>query len=198
MRRPVRLLALGTVVAAAVAFPAVAAATVSPGTYTTSSPGSFINYANAPQGTHFANGSTAPTCIVASDLSISCGDGANADQPYTLGGVGHTRATLNLVATYTEQVQCTNHGKQVVEAQQRTAGLPGGPQTLPSDKNGNTTVPPAALPAPPGQDSSGSGAPCPNRNWTWTVLSTTLDSFDYTLTFSRFSSPFIQISATDP
>src|SRR5438105_9061642 len=144
MRRPVRLLALGTVVAAAVAFPAVAAATVSPGTYTTSSPGSFINYANAPQGTHFANGSTAPTCIVASDLSISCGDGANADQPYTLGGVGHTRATLNLVATYTEQVQCTNHGKQVVEAQQRTAGLPGGPQTWPSDKNGNTTVTPAA------------------------------------------------------
>jgi hypothetical protein len=45
---------------------------------------------------------------------------------------------------------------------------------------------------------TGSSNPCPNPNWTPTVESTTLNSFDYTLTFKGFSSPAIEISATDP
>jgi hypothetical protein len=192
MRKRLKLLTLATVVAAAMAaFPAVAAASVSPGTYTAT-----VTAANAPTGTHFGNGSTAPTCIVGGDLSITCGDGAAADQPYTLQGVGHTNATLNLVATYTEQIQCTNHGKQVVVAQQKTTGLSGGPVTLRSDKNGSMTVPAAAIPAPPQPGTTPSTNPCPNPNWTATVLSTTLDSFDYTLTFQGFSGlPYIEVKA---
>jgi hypothetical protein len=193
MRKLLRLIPLPMAVAAVIAFPAVASATVMPGTYIAT-----VSFANAPQGTHFANGSTAPTCIVGTDLSIACGDGTAANQPYTLQGVGHTNATLNLVATYTSQIQCTNHGKQVVEAQQKTAGLPGGPQTLHSDKNGNMTVPAASLPAPPAPGTTPATNPCPNPNWTATVLSTTLTSFDYTLTFEGFNNPFIEITKTDP
>lgn len=176
---------------AAAAFPAVASAVIPSATYP-----STVNDANAPTGTHFANGSTPPTCTVgpASDPSVTCGDGAGSNQSYTLQGVGNTDATLNLVAHYTQQIQCTNGGNNVVEAQQTSASS--GPTRLtPSKKNGNMTVPAAAVPAPP---TSGSGKPCPNRNWTWTALSTTLTSFEYTLTFDGFSGPYISNSQTDP
>jgi hypothetical protein len=183
MRRPLRLLSLATLVVAAVAFPAVAAASVQPGTYTATT-----TAANAPSGTHLANDgvSVAPTCTVNADLSIDCTGG------YTLGGVGHTDAVLNLTATYSESVTCTNHGRQLVLAHSGTASLPGGPQTFKSDKNGQLgPVGPASLPAP--GPSSGSGGPCPNNNWTFNITNVTLSSFDYTLTFAGFTGAYFEV-----
>jgi hypothetical protein len=55
-------------------------------------PDSF-NSANAPTGTHLANGSAAPQCTVNAANQVSC----NA---YQLGGVGHTNATANLLVQY--------------------------------------------------------------------------------------------------
>lgn len=189
--RKLRLLSLATVVAAAAAFAAVAAASVQAGTYTAT-----VTSANAPNGTHFGNRSSAPTCVVASDLSISCGDGAAADQSYTLQGVGHTDATLNLVATYNETISCTNGGNHVVVAQQKTASS-GATTLTPSRKNGSMTVPATGVTAP-AVGSTHKGSPCPNRNWTATVSDVTLHSFDYTLAFDGFPGPYVEIRATDP
>ena len=75
-----------------------------------------------------------------------------------------------------------------------TASPPGGPVTVRSDKNGQMTVPSQSV-SPP---TTVSGNPCPNRNWTPTLASTTLNSYDYTLTFEGFSSPYIESSQTDP
>lgn len=184
MRKTLRLLPLAMVLVAAVAFPAVAGAVV-PGTYT--QPG--FNSANAPSGTHLATGSATPTCTVDSNLNISCNS-------YTLQGVGHTNATLNLAATYNETVQCTNGGNNTVVAQQQTASA--GPITVtPSSKNGSMTVPATGVTAPVVGTTS-KGSPCPNRNWTATVLDVTLHSFDYTLTFDGFTKPAVEITATDP
>jgi hypothetical protein len=161
---------------------AVASANFTPGDQFTGT----LNTANAPSGTHLANGSATPTCTIGSDgLTVTC----NA---YTLGGVGHTNADLVLTADYTVTVQCTNHGRQIVEAQQKTATAPG-KTTVTSSKNGQLAVPERSV-----SPSSFSGNPCPNPNWTATVLSTKLNSFDYTLTFDGFSSPAIEITATDP
>ena len=183
MRRHLRLLPLAVLLIAAVAFPAWAAADVAPGTY-----GATTTAANGPNGTHLGNGSSAPSCTVNADLSIDC------TGPYTLQGVGHTDAVLNLTATYSESVQCTNHGRQLVLSHSGTASLPGGPQTIKSAKNGSMTVPAASLPAPPAQGTSGSGGPCPNKNWTYVINSVTLGSFDYTLTFAGFSGPYFEVS----
>ena len=184
MRTPLRLLTLVAVLAAAIVFPATASA-VTPGTFT--QPG--FNSANAPSGTHLATASATPTCTVDANLNISCNS-------YTLQGVGHTNATLNLVATYNETVSCTNGGNNTVVAQQKTASA--GPTTVtPSNKNGSMTVPATGVTAPV-KGSTSKGSPCPNRNWTATVLDVTLHSFTYTLTFDGFSSPAVEITATDP
>ena len=180
-----RICAIAALTVSALLLTASAASAVTPGTYT--SPG--FNPANAPTGTHFATGSATPTCTVDANLNISCNS-------YTLQGVGHTNATLNLVATYNETIQCTNGGRQIVEAQQSTASA-GPTKVTPSAKNGSMTVPSTGVTAPVAGTTS-SGSPCPNRNWTATVLDVTLSSFDYTLTFDGFTEPAVEITATDP
>ena len=179
MRRARRLLPFAIVVAAAVAFPAVAAANVQPGTYTAK-----IHPANAPRGTHFASGSSA-TCTVNNDLSIDCSS-------YTLAGVGHTNATVRLVASYTAVVDCTNKGGKLVLAQTKTA-TSSKTRTVTSSKNGKMIVPSVSV-SPPTTTLN----VCPNPNWTASIKSLTLNSFRYTLRFAGFSGPYIVIRATDP
>jgi hypothetical protein len=166
-------------VVAAVAFPAAAAASVAPGTYT-----STVNFANAPSGAHLSNSSTAPSCTVGTDLSVTC-------TAYAIGGVGHTNATLIFTATYTVTYTCTNGGRQLVVAQGKTVAAPGTPTRLTPDKNGQLSVPATSVDAPATAGDTGSGSPCPNRNWTWTVSSVTLDSYSYTLTFDGFNAPVV-------
>jgi hypothetical protein len=181
MRTPLRLLTLATLLVAAVAFPAAASANVAPGTYTPTA-GSF-NPANAPGSSHLTSGS--PLCTVNSDLSINC-------TGYVLGGVGHTNANVSLTASYTAVIHCTNNGGNLVLAQTKTA-TPSSSTTVTSTKNGQLTVPPESV-SPPISTLN----VCPNPNWTPSIFSLTLNHFDYTLTFAGFTSPYIEITATDP
>src|SRR5215218_8780525 len=107
------LLALATVLVAAIAFPAAASAAVSPGTYGPDA-GSF-NPANAPGSSHLTSGS--PSCTVNADLSISCSG-------YVLGGVGNTNATVNLSASYSATIFSASNAA-----------------TVTSTRNGQLTVP---------------------------------------------------------
>jgi hypothetical protein len=179
MRKPLRLLPLAMVLVAAVAFPAAASANVAPGTYSAT-----LNSANAPTGA--AKPSTPPTCTVNQNLTISCNS-------YTLGGVGHTNATVSLTANYTATIDCTNKGGNLVEVQAVPFSSTS-TATVSSTKNGQLSV--------PAQSAGPSPLPnvCPNGNWTPSIRPGTLvlRSFTYTLTFAGFTSPYITISATDP
>lgn len=77
----------------------VALANVPPGTYPPAS--SSFNPANAPGSSHLTSGT--PQCVVNTDKSIDCSS-------YVLGGVGHTNANVNLVASYSATIDCTNNG----------------------------------------------------------------------------------------
>jgi hypothetical protein len=155
-----------------------ASAAVAPGTYGPD-PGSF-NPANAPGSSHLTSGS--PSCTVNANLSISCSS-------YVLGGVGHTNATVSLVASYSAIINCTNHGGNLVES--HTANFSASTTaTVASTRNGQLTV--------PTQAANPFSAPqvCPNPNWTPSIRpgTLTLNSFTYTLTFAGFGSAYITIS----
>jgi hypothetical protein len=167
---------LSLLVTAFAAVPALAA--VAAGTYGPD-PGSF-NSANAPASSHLKSGS--PSCTVNPDLSIDC-------SAYVLGGVGNTNADVNLTASYTATINCTNHGGNLVEAHTSTFSDTDA-ATLTSSRNGQLRV--GARSVSPFE------APqvCPNPNWTPSIAPGTLvlNSFKYTLTFAGFTSPYITIS----
>ena len=178
-----RRLAIITAFAMVLGAVSVAAAlAVTPGSYTPTS-GSF-NPANAPGSSHLSSGTV--QCVVNSALDVNC-------SRYSLGGVGHTNADVTLSATYSGTIDCTNHGGNVVETHTATFSA-GGSTTLTSSRNGSLTV--------PSQSASAGSAPqvCPNPNWTPSIRPGTLvlQTFDYTLTFAGFSSPYIEITASDP
>jgi hypothetical protein len=145
-----------------------------------------VNAANAPSGTHVANGSSLPA---RSTFSTSSGPGVTCTSS-VLGGVGNTNATISLTARYSATVDCTNNGGNLVESHTTTFN-PSSTTTVASTKNGQLAVPTRKV--------SPSGAPgqvCPNPNWTPSIRggSLTLDSFTYTVTFAGFSGAYITIT----
>jgi hypothetical protein len=174
-----KLLALATVLVAAIAFPAAASAAVAPGTYTPTADS--FDSANAPGSSHLTSGT--PSCTVNADRSIDC-------SAYVLGGVGNTNATVSLAANYSATIDCTNKGGNLVESHTTTFAATSS-ATVASTRNGQLSV--------PAQSVSPFGAPqvCPNPNWTPSIRTgtVTLDSFTYTLTFAGFASPYITITA---
>jgi hypothetical protein len=176
MRRLGIITALLTLLMAVSASVALA---VAPGTY----PGA-VNPANAPSSSHLASGTI--QCVVAANLDITCSD-------YVLGGVGHTNADVNLSATYSATIDCTNKGGNTVESHTAIfSDTSSG--TVRSAKNGQLSV--------PAQSVSAFEAPqvCPNPNWKPSIRAGTLvlESFSYTLTFEGFDAPAVSISASDP
>ena len=175
-----KLLALATLVVAAIAFPAAASAAVAPGTYTPTADS--FNSANAPGSSHLT--SSTVQCVVNAARDVNC-------SPYVLGGVGHTDADVSLTATYSATIDCTNHGGNLVESHTSTFS-DSSSATVVSSRNGQLRV--------PAQSVSGFGAPqvCPNPNWTPSIRggTLTLNSFTYTLTFTGFTSPYITITAS--
>src|SRR6266487_741223 len=123
-----KFLALATMLVAAIAFPAAASAAVAPGTYGPNA-GSF-NSANAPGSSHLTSGS--PSCTVNADLSISCSS-------YVLGGVGHTNATVDLAASYSATIDCTNNGGNLVESHTSNFSADS-TATVASNRNGQLRV----------------------------------------------------------
>jgi hypothetical protein len=167
------------VVAAAVAFPAVAAATQSTST----------NPANAPSGTHFKSGSA--TCSVSNTGSVTCSQ-------YTLAGVGNANVTANLSATYTGTVVCINGGGNPSDSQHQGTFTSTSTSGTLQPKNGNVTVPSLST-TPPSEQQFIAQQTCPNPNWTPTLQGPiTLQSFTYTVSFAGFSGPYITITGNDP
>src|SRR5215208_6321311 len=101
MRKIGIIAVLSLLVTAFAAVPALAA--VAPGTYTPTA-GSF-DPSNAPAASNLKSG--APSCTVNPDLSIDC-------SAYVLSGVGNTNANVNLTASYSATINCTNHGGNLV------------------------------------------------------------------------------------
>jgi hypothetical protein len=137
-----------------------------------------FNGNTSPAGTHLSNGSPAPNCTV-DGLTVTC----NA---YQLAGVGNTNSTLNMEAEYTADVECTNHGRQLVEV--KTHVRDGSDLTIrPERRNGEMRVP--AVTATATNAEFLAQADCPNGNWTPTLKAgtPTLTSFTYTLTFDGFA-----------
>jgi hypothetical protein len=140
-----------------------------------------INPANAPSGTHLQSGTIG--CTVNSTTKVvTCSS-------FELAGVGNTNADVNLVASYSGTVDCTNNGGNLVESHTTTFNS-GDKFTATSSKNGRLTVRSAT--ANPGSV----GQVCPNPNWTPSIRSgtLTLNSFTYTLTFAGFTGAYITIT----
>lgn len=152
---------------------------------TTMTASAAVNFANAPNGAHFANGSGEPDC----DL-----DGTTVTCTGTqIVGVGNTNATVTLAVTSTISGVCRNPGtnKKVVEPFSRSV-TESNSSLITSTKNGRLVV--------PAQETEGvsngdflSTFTCPNPNWT-PVVNSNVISFSYTLTFAGFTDPAIWIT----
>ena len=158
----------------------VALAAVAPGTYTPTADS--FNPANAPGSSHLTSGT--PQCVVDANRNVNC-------SAYVLGGVGHTNADVNLTASYSATIDCTNKGGNLVES--HTANFSAdSTATVTSSKNGQLSV--------PAESASPFSAPqvCPNPNWTPSIRggTVTLNSFTYTLTFAGFTAAYITITAS--
>jgi len=156
-----------------------ASAQVDPGTY-----GATFNDAAAPSGTHVANNSDDPECVVADNLDVTCNN-------YVLGGVGNTNATATLTADYSAIMDCNNPGNN------RNNPI----ESHTADFTASESVP--VFPTRNGQLRVGAlsvsafDAPqvCPNDRWIPEIREGTLEleSFTYTLTFAGFDAAFITI-----
>jgi hypothetical protein len=168
--------------ASLMAVSAAVALAVTPGTYTPTADS--FNPANAPGSSHLSSGTV--QCVVNSALDVNCSS-------YVLGGVGNTNANVSLSATYSATIDCTNHGGNLVESHTSTFS-DSNSATLTPSRNGQLRVGSRSV--------SAFNAPqvCPNPNWTPSIRAGTLvlETFDYTLTFAGFSSPYIEITASDP
>jgi len=143
------------------------------------------NFSNAPQGAHYANGSSEPVCTL-SGLTVTC-------TGTQIVGVGNTNATVSLAVTSTFTGVCHNPGvnSKIVEPFTRSETTTTTARLFPS-KNGRLIVPP--------QTATGTSTAqfladftCPNPNWTPEVTGSAI-SFVYTLTFDGFTQPAIIIT----
>jgi hypothetical protein len=143
------------------------------------------NFANAPQGAHFAKGSGQPVCTL-NGLTVTCTGTA-------IEGVGNTNATVNLSVTSTFTGVCHNPGtnNKVVDpfTESETTTTT---SVITSTKNGRLVV--------PAQTATGTSSEeflanftCPNPNWTPEITGTGI-SFRYSLVFAGFTQPAILIT----
>jgi hypothetical protein len=143
------------------------------------------NFANAPSGTHYANGFSEPTCELVG-LTVTCSN-------TQLGGVGNTNATVVLSVNTTFTGVCHNPGvnRKVVEPFTET-DTNTTTATIPSTRNGQLIVPTQTATGTSSAEFLASFS-CPNPNWTPDVTGTAL-SYSYTLTFAGFTEPAISIT----
>jgi|SRR5215207_10033812 len=144
-----------------------------------------VNFDNAPQGAHFAQGQAAPVCTL-NGLTVTC-------TGTEIAGVGNTNATVNLAVTSTFTGVCHNPGvnSKIVEPFTETETTTT-TSVITSTKNGRLIV--------PAQSATGVSSEafladftCPNPNWTAEVTGTSI-SFVYTLTFAGFTEPAITVT----
>ena len=148
--------------------------------------GAVTNFANAPQGAHYAQGFGEPVCTL-SGLTVTC-TGTQIE------GVGNTNATVTLSVTTTFTGVCHNPGvnSKVVEpfTQSETTTTS---TVVPSTKNGRLVVPAQSATGTSSADFLATFS-CPNPNWTPEITGTAT-SFVYTLTFAGFTQPAITVTS---
>ena len=149
-----------------------------------------VNFENAPQGAHFAQGFGEPVCTAnEAGTAVTCTE-------TQIEGVGHTNATVNLAITATVTGVCHNPGvnSKIVEPFTRTVTSSTSTE-LTSTKNGRLIVPAQTTTAPTEEDFLESFT-CPNPNWTPEVTDIEITGFTYTLTFEGETAPAISITGT--
>jgi hypothetical protein len=136
------------------------------------------NFANAPQGAHYARGQAEPICTV-TGTTVTCTGTA-------IEGVGNTNATVELAVTSTISGVCHNPGvnSKVVDPFSESV-TEVTTSELTSTRNGRLVVPAQTTTGVSTEDFLATFT-CPNPNWTPEVTSNVL-SYEYTLTFSGFT-----------
>jgi hypothetical protein len=142
------------------------------------------DFGNAPQGAHYANGSSEPVCTL-SGLTLTC-------TGTEIVGVGNTNAIVSLAVTSTFTGVCHNPGvnSKVVEPFTESETTTTTARLFPT-KNGRLIVRSETATGTSSEELLADFS-CPNPNWTPEVTGTAI-SF-YTLTFDGFTEPAISIS----
>ena len=146
----------------------------------------------APQGTHFAQNTPDPTCLVGAN-SVTC-----PINSFDLVGVGNTNAVAALSADFSATVDCFNPGRRnqnnPVESHTQTVTATATSGAI-SPKNGRLTVDPITATGPTAEQFQAM-ATCPNPNWTPVLREGTinLSGFVYTVTFVGSNKPAIKIT----
>jgi len=154
-------------------------------TFGVATAGAVTNFANAPQGAHYANGFGEPDCTL-TGLTVSC-------TGTEIAGVGNTNATVTLAVTSTFTGVCHNPGvnSKVVEpfTESETTTTS---SVITSTKNGRLVVP-AQTATGVSSEAFLADFTCPNPRWEPEVTGTAI-SFVYSLTFAGFTQPAIRIT----
>lgn len=143
------------------------------------------DFDEAPQGAHFANGSSEPVCTL-DGLTVRC-------TGTQIAGVGNTNATVTLSVTSTFTGVCHNPGvnSKVVdpftESETTTTS-----SVITSTKNGRLVVPAQTATGTTSEEFLADFT-CPNPLWTPEITGTSL-SYSYSLTFAGFDEPAISIT----
>ena len=147
------------------------------------------NFANAPSGAHYRQGSAEPMCTQSTvpttgAITVSC-------TGTTIGGVGNTNADLLLEVTGTADFVCHNPGNDNIVEPHSASVDESVEATLVPSRNGQLIVPAQSVTITP--EEAAAAFTCPNPNWREEFTGFSDLSFTYSLTFVGFDQPAILI-----
>jgi len=148
------------------------------------------NFANAPSGAHFRQGSAEPVCTettvpTTGAITVSCSG-------TQIAGVGNTNADLSLAVTGTANFVCHNPGNENIVEPHSASVNEETSVTLAPSRNGTLVVPTQTVTISP--EEAAAQFECPNANWTEEFTGFSNLSFTYSLTFVGFDEPAILIT----
>src|SRR5215213_8469557 len=148
------------------------------------------NFANAPSGAHYRQGSAEPVCTSTTTpttgaITVSC-------TGTQIAGVGNTNADLSLAVTGTANFVCHNPGNENIVEPHSASVAETTETTLVPSRNGTLVVPAQTVSISP--EEAAAQFECPNANWTEEFTGFSDLSFTYSLTFVGFDAPAILVT----
>jgi predicted RNA-binding Zn-ribbon protein involved in translation (DUF1610 family) len=148
------------------------------------------NFANAPSGAHYRQGSVEPTCTsttvpTTGAITVSC-------TGTSIAGVGNTNADLLLSVTGTANFVCHNPGNENIVEPHSASVNEATSATLVPSRNGTLVVPSQTVTISP--EEAAAQFECPNANWIEEFTGFSDLSFTYSLTFVGFDAPAILVT----
>src|SRR5215217_4996604 len=148
------------------------------------------NFANAPSGAHYRQGSAEPVCTstvtpTTGAITVSC-------TGTQIAGVGNTNADLSLAVTGTANFVCHNPGNDNIVEPHSGSVSEVTSTTLTPSRNGTLVVPAQSVTISP--EEAAAQFTCPNPNWREEFTGFSDLSFAYSLTFAGFTEPAISIT----